>query len=138
MAKIISAGVLGIGLLALYQKITIFGPTADHPLIIDFNSSNPNEFGHMALQSAFIISILGLSLLLNSYNRFLNKISTFLNAGVFFISLIGLIELIFQADSFSQIESALRISEQPAISGLLISFAGFFVYPQNKYVSILS
>lgn len=137
LAKIISAGVLGIGLLALYQKITIFGPTADHPLIIDFNSSNPNEFGHMALQSAFVISILGLSLLLNSYNRFLNKISTFLNAGVFFISLIGLIELIFQADSFSQIESALRISEQPAISGLLISFAGFFVYPQNKYVSIL-
>ncbi len=137
LAKIISGGVLAIGLLALYQKITVFGPTAGHPLIIDFNSPVPGQLSHLSLQSAFLISILGLSLLLNSYHRFLNKISTTLNAGVFFVSLIGLIELIFQADSFSQIESALRITEQPAISSLFLSFAGFFIYPQNKYVSIL-
>lgn len=136
-AKLISLLVLSIGVLALYHRITVWGPTADQPLIIDFSGAGSDISGRMSLQSALIFTTLGLSLLLNGYNRFLNKIATMLNAAVFFISLIGLIGFIFQADSLYQIENALRLTEHTAISALLISFAGLFVFPQNKYVTIL-
>lgn len=135
--KVLASTILAIGLLALYQQISVFGPSGDRPLIIDFSGVGSDLSGHMSLQSAFIFSLLGLSLFLNSYNRYLNKISTFLNAIVFFISLISLIGYIFQADSLYQVENALRLTENTAISGFLISFAGLFIYPQNKYISML-
>jgi len=136
-AKATAAIVFGIGLFALYHKITVLGPTGDHPLIIDFNSPSLDQIGHMSLHSAFIFSVLGLSLLLNSDNKFLNKVATILNAVVFFTSLIGLIEFIFQAESLAQIQHALLLTEHTAISSLLISFAGLFIYPQNKFITIL-
>lgn len=135
--KIIAAGVLGIGLLTLYQHITVISSIGGQPLIIDFSGDGVDHTGQMSLQSGFIFTLLGLSLLLNSYNRYLNKFATILNAGVFFISLVGLIGYIFQADSFYQIEQALRLTENTAISGFLISFSGLFIYPQNKYISML-
>lgn len=135
--KFMAASVFAIGMLALYQKITVVGATSEQPLIIDFSGLGSDLSGRMSLQSAFIFVLLGLALFINSYNRILNKLATFLNAFVFFISLIGLIGYIFQANSFYQIENALHITEHTAISALLISFAGLFIYPQNKYVSIL-
>lgn len=137
LAKSISTVVFGIGLLALYHKITIIGPTSDHPLVIDFNTPSLDQIGHMSLQSALIFSTLGLSLLLNSPHKFLNKVATILNAAVFFTSLIGLIEFIFQAESLVQIQHALLLTEHTAISSLLISFGGLFIYPQNKFITIL-
>lgn len=135
--KAVSLTALAIGLLALYQKITFFFPIAESQILIEFGNPNHSSLAHMSLESAFIITAIGLSLTLNSFNKYLNKFATILNVSVFFVCLIGLIELIFQANTLSQIGSALRITEQPAISGLLLSFAGFFIYPQNKYVSIL-
>ena len=63
-AKSIAAAVLFLGILAIYQKITILSSNSNQPLIIDFNSLTTNQVSHISLQSAIILSLLGLSILL--------------------------------------------------------------------------
>ena len=135
--KSFSALVFIIGCLTLYQKVTVINLGTGQPLMLDLSSGNSDFSGLMSLHSAFIFTLLGAALLINSFNRHLNKIATFLNGSVFFISLIGLIGYIFNAESLYQIENALRLTQHTALSGLLISFAGLFIFPRSKYVAML-
>ncbi len=135
--KAIGLVVFSVGFYTLYQRMNLFPTGLDRSIVIDLGPPTSDFPGHMSLQSSFIFTLLGASLLLNSYNRILNRISTFLNGFVFFISLIGLTGYIFKAESLYQIEDTLRFTQHSALSGLLISFAGLFISPVSKYVTML-
>ncbi len=137
LGKTFSALVFMIGFLTIYQKVTLINLGNGQPLILDLSSGHADFSGLMSLHSAFIFMLLGAALILNSFSRYMNKAATFLNGSVFFISLIGLIGYIFNAQSLYQVENALRLTQHTDLSGLLMAFAGLFIFPRSKYVTML-
>lgn len=135
--KILAGLVFMIGALTIYQKFSFVNLGIDQPFIYDTVSADPMFPGQMAMQPAFILVLLGLALLLNSYHSFLNKISTVLNCTIFFVSLVALIGYVFKADTLYLLHNGRRLTEHTAFASLLVSFAGLFICPDNKYINIL-
>lgn len=137
MGKAFAGIVLLIGVTTLYQKIFLINLNFDQPFIYDTSTIDPLFPGQMSLPNAVIFTLLGFALLLNSYESYSNKISTLLYSSIFFVSLIVLIGYVFKADVLYQLQNDRRLSEHSAIAALLVSFAGLFIYPNNKYIDML-
>lgn len=135
--RIISMFVILIGVLTIYQKITRMNLGIDLPFQHDPIGADPDFPGQMASRTALTFILLGTALLLNSYQRIRNKLATAFNSIVFFMSLVGLIAIIFNVQVFYPFQGSFQISDHIAICGLAASFAGLFLFPQNKYVIIL-
>ncbi len=138
LGKALASFVFLIGILTIYQKFSLINLNIDQPFVLDPSLAiDPLFPGQMALQTAVIFTLVGLALLLNSFQLHLNKIATLLNSSVFFISLIALIGYVFKADSLYQMQDGRRLTEHVALASLLLSFSGLFIHPSNKYIKML-
>ena len=137
IGRILATVVILIGVLTLYEKITGFNLGMDLPFQYDPTGTDPRFPGQMSSRTVITFILLGTALLMNSYQRARNKFATVLNSIVFFMSLVGIIAIIFDVQVFYPFQGSFQITDHIAICGLLAAFAGLFMFPQNKYVVIL-
>ncbi len=137
IGRILSALVVLISALTLYEKITHINFGIDQLFRLDAVGTDPEFPGQMAARTAMTFIFLGTALLFNGYKRLSNQIATVLNSITFFMSLVGLIAIIFDVQVFYPFQGSFQMTDHIAICGLAASFAGLFLFPQNKYVVIL-